>query len=127
LARLHGTPHPPQCVTEVSGVSHPLGRMLSQFPHRVLQVGEQSPETQALTLVPALVWHTVPQAPQLLWSLARSRQNPLQQALLAHWFDRLQEAPTGSLHWPATQLLPGAQSALTVQLTRQTPVPASQA
>lgn len=125
LVREHGTPQLPQSVNVLSEVSQPMPGLPSQLPQPELQVGWHVPDEQAV--VPFGLVHARPQAPQLLTSLARLRQKPEQQALLAHWELRVQACPSLLRHCPPLQENPGAQFVEEAQVVRQDPVAPSQA
>jgi hypothetical protein len=63
LARLHGAPHVPQLVSELSWVSQPFASLPSQLPQPWLQL--EQPQTPATQLGAPLVHvHVLPQLPQ---------------------------------------------------------------
>jgi hypothetical protein len=78
FALLHATLQSPQSVSVLIALSHPLAGLESQLLYRPLQTGLQTPAEQWL-LDTFTCWHTVPQLPQLLSSVWRLRQYPLQQ------------------------------------------------
>lgn len=67
-------PHVPQLLVVLSCVSQPFGRLLSQSPHPVLQLGAHTDDAQVV--VPCAFVHAVPQAPQWLALPRRSTSQP---------------------------------------------------
>ena len=55
-------PHMPQLLVVLSAVSQPFGRLLSQSPKPVLQLGTHADDAQLV--VPCAFVHAMPQAPQ---------------------------------------------------------------
>jgi hypothetical protein len=72
-------PHEPQFVVLFSWVSHPFGRLASQSPQPVLQLGTH--EDAAQLVAPCAFVHPVPHEPQLLRFVRRLISQPLAAAL----------------------------------------------
>jgi hypothetical protein len=72
-------PHVPQLLVVLSAVSQPFGRLLSQSPQPVLQLGAQTAAAQLV--VPCAFVHAVPQAPQSFVLVRRLTSQPLPGAL----------------------------------------------
>jgi hypothetical protein len=70
----HTLPHVPQLLAVVSGVSQPFGRLVSQSPQPVLQLGVHNDDAQLV--VPCAFVHAVPHIPQLLLSVRRETSQP---------------------------------------------------
>jgi hypothetical protein len=72
-------PHVPQLLVVFSTVSQPFGRLLSQSPQPVLQVGAHTDAAQVL--VPCAFVQAVPHVPQLFVLVRRLTSQPLAAAL----------------------------------------------
>ena len=68
LAGEQAAPHEPQSLTLVSDASHPSARLLLQSAHPVAH------EPVHVPVVQLVVWHTLPQAPQLSGTLVLASQ-----------------------------------------------------
>jgi hypothetical protein len=75
----HALPHVPQFVVVFSAVSQPLGRLASQSPQPVLQLGTHDDEAQVVA--PCAFVQAAPHPPQLLLSVRRLVSQPLAAAL----------------------------------------------
>jgi hypothetical protein len=71
----HAFPHMPQFVVVFSAVSQPFGRLASQSPQPVLQLGMHDDE--AHVVVPCAFVQAAPHPPQLLASVRRLISQPL--------------------------------------------------
>lgn len=67
-------PHVPQLLAVLSAVSQPFGRLLSQSPQPVLQLGAHAEEAQVV--VPCGFVHPVPQLPQWFVFMRKSTSQP---------------------------------------------------
>jgi hypothetical protein len=106
LGRLHTIPQSLQLFGSFAvSISHPLEAVLSQSPNPVLH----DRMTQLLSVQPDLAWaslHTLPQPPQLLWSVDVSTQIPASLEAAAHVLG----SPGGHVQTPPAHVEPLAQA-----------------